>query len=193
MAGFFKTTIIGGLVFLLPFAALIIIFSKASSALKPLVDPLAALLPFESLIGLKIPIVLTVILIIMMCFVAGLFAKASVAQNLVKLIEANLLSKIPGYSLLKDIGEEVSVQQDQSVHKVVLLRLDDAWQLGLQIEQLVGDKHVAVFIPDSPTPQTGSVLIVSADRVKPTNISIMQLFSCLRNRGSGIGRALSEK
>jgi len=192
MAGFIKTTVVGGLLFLLPLVVLIIVFDKVASVLRPVVDPIAALLPFESLIGLEIPVVLSAILMIAICFVAGLIARAHIAQSFVQTIEVKLLNKVPGYNLLKDISKEISVPHNQTARKVVLVQLDDAWQLGLRIEDLTDDKHVAVFIPDSPTPQSGSVLIVSEDRIKPTNITIMQLFTCLKDRGSGISRALSK-
>jgi uncharacterized membrane protein len=190
MAQFFRSTLIGGLLFMLPFAVLGIVLSKVASALKPLVDALAERLPFESFIGLKIPVLLTGIIIVVICFMAGVLARTDLAKRFVQGLEEGLLNKIPGYSLLKDISEDVSVPKDKSTHNAVLVRFDDAWQLGLRIEELADHKHVAVFIPDSPTPQTGSVLIVTSDRVKPTNIPMLKLFSCLKDRGKGIDRLL---
>lgn len=190
MAQFIRSTLVGGLLFLLPLAVLGIVISKVASALKPLVDALAERLPFESFIGLKIPVLLTGLIIVALCFIAGLLARTVLAKRFVEFLEAGLLDKIPGYSLLKDISEDVTVSKDKAAHNAVLVRLDDAWQLGLRIEDLADHKHVVVFIPDSPTPQTGSVIIVASDRVKSTNIPILKLFSCLKHRGRGFNRLL---
>ena len=190
MALFIRSTLIGGLLFMLPLAVLGIVFGKVASALKPLVDVLAERLPFESFIGLKIPVLLTGLIIVVLCFVAGLLARTRLARRLVQLLETGLLDKIPGYSLLKDISEDVAVPKDRSAHNAVLVRLDDAWQLGLRVEDLTDHKHVVVFIPDAPTPQTGSVLVVASDRVRPTNIPALKLFSCLKHRGRGFNKLL---
>lgn len=92
-AGFIRTTVVGGLLFLLPLVVLIIVFDKVASVLRPFVDPIAALLPFESLIGLKVPVVLNAILMIAICFDAGLIARAHIAQSFVQTIEVKLLNK----------------------------------------------------------------------------------------------------
>ena len=72
----------------------------------------------------------------------------------------------------------------------VLVQFDDAWQLGLKVDELNEGRFATVFIPDSPTPETGSVMIVSADRVVPANLSLVSAFSCLKARGAGISNIL---
>jgi len=191
MAGFFRTTVLGGLLFILPFAVLIIVFGKVAKALRPPIDWLAGFVPFESLIGLKVPVLLTTLAIFAICFLAGLFGRTRAARRLVAMVETSLLSKIPGYSLLRNISDDIGGAHSESAQKVVLVRFDDAWQIGLKIEELTGGELVAVFIPDSPTPQTGTVLLVTPDRIQPTNIPMITAFSCLKDRGNGIGSILS--
>ena len=70
------------------------------------------------------------------------------------------------------------------------VQFDDAWQLGLKVDELNEGRFLTVFIPDSPTPETGSVVIVAADRVVPANMSVMSAFSCLKGRGAGINDIL---
>ncbi|MGI9402004.1 MAG: DUF502 domain-containing protein [Rhizobiaceae bacterium] len=193
MARFFKTTVLGGIVFLVPFAALMIVLGKVLPIARKLVDPIVERLPYESLIGLDVPVLLTLSLILLICFAAGLLARTRVAKSLVGKLETAVLKKIPGYDLLQSMSADVVGMDDKNDHKVVLVRFDDAWQFGLKIDEISGGKLVAVFIPDSPTPQTGSVMIVEANRVKPTNIPIISMFACLKNRGTGVHKLLSAR
>ena len=191
MTGFFKTTILGGILFLVPFAVLVVVLGKILPIAHKLVDPLAERIPYESVVGLDVPVLLTVAMILLFCFAVGLLAKTRVAKHLVKTLETSLLGKIPGYDLLQSMSADVAGVEGKDGHQVILVRFDEAWQFGLRLENISNGKLVAVFIPDSPTPQTGSVMMVEADRVKPTNIPITALFSCLKNRGTGLRKLLS--
>jgi uncharacterized membrane protein len=166
------------------------VFAKIIPIARKITDPLAEVIPAESVVGLKIPVLLTILLILLICFVAGLLANTRAAKRMVSGLEDTLLGKIPGYSLIKSMSEDVAGVEGDSANQVVLVRFDEAWQFGLKIEEISEGKLIAVFIPDSPTPQTGGLLIVDASRVKPTNLSINQVFACLKNRGTGVHKLL---
>jgi len=193
MMSFIRTTMIGGVIFLIPFAVVILVIGKVVPIMRKIVEPLAAFIPFESVVGLKIPVLLTTVLLLITCFLAGLLARTRSASRLAGALESSLLGRIPGYDLLQSISADVAGQTEAAQRQVVLVQLDDGWQLGLRMEQIGGDRWVAVFIPDSPTPQTGAVLIVEAGRVRPANISVTELFACYRKRGLGIRRLLEDR
>ena len=69
----------------------------------------------------------------------------------------------------------------------VLVRLDDAWQLGILMGPTAEGSHSVVFIMDSPTPQAGAVMIVEKDRVRATDIPLTKAFGALSARGLGLG------
>ena len=187
---FFKTTITGGLVFILPFAVLVVVFGKVASALRPVVHQVAEHVPLETVAGLRMPVLLTIVAILFICFTAGLLAKTRPARMLVGQLESNLLGRVPAYNLLKNISQDIADAEGQSPQNAILVRFDDAWQLGFRIEEIAGSDLVAVFIPDSPTPQTGAVMLVSGDRIKSTDVSMIAAFACLKKRGNGIGNIL---
>jgi uncharacterized membrane protein len=190
MTGFFKNTVTGGLLFLVPIAVLIMVLAKITPIARKVTDPLAGYIPVESVVGLKIPVLLTALLILLTCFVAGLLANTGPAKRLVTGLEDTVLGRIPGYSLLKSMSEDIVGAEGGAANQVVLVRFDEAWQFGLKIEEVSSGKLIAVFIPDSPTPQTGALLFVEANRVQPTSLSINQVFACLKNRGTGVHKLL---
>ena len=190
MFSFFKTTVIGGLLFMVPFAVLVIVFEKITPIAKKIVQPIADLIPAESFVGLDVPVILTVIAILLLCFLIGLFARTRIATRLIGGMEQSVLRRIPGYSFLKTVSSDIADDDGKPADRVVLVQFDDAWQLGLKVDELNEGRFATVFIPDSPTPETGSVMIVSADRVVPANLSLVSAFSCLKARGAGISNIL---
>jgi uncharacterized membrane protein len=182
---FLRTTLFGGIFFLIPAVALIAIIGKALSLLHKLLDPIAARLPFESVIGLKTPMLLAIFILIALCFLAGVYSRTSLARKSVDLVEQSILLKIPGYALFKSLGESLlGIEGGGGGTVPVLVRWDEAWQIGIRVgEPAFG--HVAVFFPDVPTPQSGSVLLVSEDRVIPANVPISSVMKFMKGYGAG--------
>src|SRR5439155_24568062 len=94
---FLRTTLVGGILFLVPIVVVLIVLNKALAIAHKLVDPLAARLPFESLIGFRTPLVLAITLLVIFCFVTGLFARTALAKRSVGWLESSVLSNVPGY------------------------------------------------------------------------------------------------
>lgn len=187
-----RTTILGGALFLAPFVILVILLSKALEITRGAIRPIAERLPFESLIGLEAPKILAGLLLVVVCFVAGLFARTSRAKRLVGWLETALLSNLPGYSFMKNVGEEYAAGAPTSGHESVLVRLDDSYQLGFLVERLASG-HVVVFLPGAPKPWNGDVLIVEDSRVTLLSPSSKVAVRCLQQLGSGVGGLVEGK
>jgi len=79
---FIKTTVVGGIVFLIPAVIVVIALGKLFGALKLMANALAPLFGIESLVGGFILDLLAIIVIILLCFAAGLIAKRATAKRL---------------------------------------------------------------------------------------------------------------
>ena len=86
--------------------------------------------------------------------------------------------------MLKSTGESIVGVENQEAYPVVLARFDDAWQIGLRIEELQNGL-VAVYIPGAPNPLSGSVYFMTSDRVMPAGIPIASTLKCLKGLGGG--------
>ena len=181
---FVRTTLVGGLLFLVPVVALVIVLEKALAVAHQLLDPLAKHLPVESVIGLRTPLVLAIAVLVLLCFLAGLFARSALARKLNQQLEDAVLSNIPGYDLLKSMGESMLGVEAQGSYPVVLVRFDDTWQLAFQTGPMENGL-VAVFVPGSPNARSGAVHFMSADRVKPAGIPLAAAMKILKHYGAG--------
>jgi uncharacterized membrane protein len=181
---FLRTTLAGGVLFLVPIIVLIVILGKAGDIAHKLVDPLAARLLFESLIGLRTPVALVIGLIVLFCFLAGCFARTALAQRIVRTLETAVLSNVPGYEFFKSVGEGMLGGKPTVAHETVLARIEDAWQFDFLVERLENGS-IAVFIPGAPNPYSGAVYFMTADRVRPAAIPLAAAMKCLKRLGAG--------
>ena len=116
-----KTTVIGGIIFLIPLIILVIIMEKALGIMTVLSKPLSVLIPIESIAGIAVVDLITVAIIIILCFIAGLISKTAFASKIIQRIESNILKKIPFYSFVKSITESISGISSRESLKPVLL------------------------------------------------------------------------
>ena len=189
---FIRTTFVGGILFLVPIAALAIILGKALALAHKIGDPLAAHLPPEAGFGLRMPLLLAVGVLIIFSFLAGIFARTVFAGKITHRLEATLLSKVPGYALLKSTGASMLGAEGVSAYPVVLVRFGESSQLGLRTDVLPNGR-VVVFIPGTPDPQTGEVHIVAADQVQLTGLPLATAMQLLKNYGAGTGALLRDQ
>ena len=183
---FLKTTLVGGLLFLVPIVALVIILGKALALAHKFMDPLTTYLPPEGVFGLHLPMLLAIGVLVLFCFLAGFFARTKLAQKLNQGVETAVLSKVPGYELMKSVSNSMLGVEKQGSYPVVLVRFDDTLQLGLQTGTF-DHGLVSVFIPDSPNPQSGAVHFMTADRIKPAGIPLSAALKILQQYGAGAG------
>ena len=100
---FILTTIIGGLFFLVPLMFLIFMLGKAVGFMMVIAKPMADWLPIDTVGGVALANLLAILAVVIVCFVAGLVARHSMASGFVKTLETKVLAKIPGYAMIKGI------------------------------------------------------------------------------------------
>ncbi|MDH3699493.1 MAG: DUF502 domain-containing protein [Flavobacteriaceae bacterium] len=179
---FIKTTIIGGLFFIIPIVLVIYIFGKVIVIFRKVVDPIADTFSISLLGGETTARILALILLILVCFIAGLLAKTNSAKQLKEWVEVHILSMIPGYSLLKGMSETAAGLETHNLEEVVLVDIEEVWQIGFLMERVDADLN-AVFIPGAPNPMSGDVVFVKWDRLKKLDIKGINAMKLSRKLG----------
>jgi len=181
---FLRTTLVGGVLFLVPIVALAILLEKALALAHKFVEPLAEHIPIHSIIGLKTPLFLALGLIVLFCFLAGFVARTVLAQKVVGGLEKAVLTNLPGYEFLKRIGESMLGVEREGAFPAVLVRRGDGWQFGFQIEVLESGM-VAVFIPGVPNAHSGQIYLLGSDQIVPAGVPPARVMKCLGRLGVG--------
>lgn len=188
MFQFIRTTLVGGFLFLLPIGILVYVIGKVLSVVRTAVEPLSQQLPFESVAGIRAAILLAIVLIVLLSFLAGFIARTQMAQVMTKQLEERLLGRIPAYGLIKSLSADLTGEAAR--HPVVVVYFDDMRQLGIMMGQTADGAEVVVFLPDAPTPQSGTVVIVDANRVQLTDLPVRKAFVALSSRGLGLAEQI---
>ncbi len=184
---FIKTTVIGGIFFLLPLAVVIVMVGKVVEVMKGVVQSLAPLVPVHTPIGAIVLNLLAVLLILGFCFVAGLVARRAQAKRIVAKLDATLLAALPGYAFVKAFADNVARSDELAKSFVpVEIQFDDYSQLAFEIERQSNGK-VALYLPSAPNPWSGTVVYVTADRVTHLPISLSEALKNIRMLGKGTG------
>ena len=188
---FLKTTIIGGIVFLTPVIIIVAIVGKAFEIMRKVADPLSSWMPGDSVGEIAIVDFMVFALIVLVCFVAGLAARTEAASNLVEVLETRILSHIPVYAFVKAMTASVAGAEDGSGMTPVLARLDDYSQVAFEIERFAGG-NVVVYLPGAPNPWSGSVCVMTEDRIQPIDATMMSAVQNIRHLGRGSGDLLRD-
>jgi uncharacterized membrane protein len=97
-----------------------------------------------------------------------------------------VLSKIPGYLMIKSIAADFgSGEQDEGL-RPVLVSFDDNQVLGFMVERDDATDRVAVFLPGSPSPAGGNVVVVPSARVQLLDASLGLSRRAMKQRGLGL-------
>ena len=78
---FITTTVIGGLLFLVPVVFLVFILSKAFGFMKVVAEPMADFIPIDSVGGVALANLIAFLAVILVCFLAGLVARNALAPS----------------------------------------------------------------------------------------------------------------
>ena len=181
---FVKTTIVGGLFFLAPIVVLFVIIAKAFDYAKKGLNVVLVHVPAASDLSAGAATALSVLVVALVCFLAGLVARSMTAQRVVNALESSVLSKVPGYEYLKQESASALGVAEIGELPVVFVPMEGGWQLGVRTEALSNDL-ISVFIPGAPNPHSGSVFFFSADDVRPAGVKMAAALNCLRRCGAG--------
>jgi len=188
---FLRTTILGGALFLMPIVVLAYLLNKAFDFARRGLKPVAKVIPDQLVSGTTMETIMAIVLIVLLCFFAGLFARTITAQKIMSELESAVLSRVPAYDYLKQAGSSMMGLGEMSEHPVVLAQFGDAWRLGVQTDAVVGGL-AAVFVPNSPNTFSGSVFFVAFEKIRPLNVPLAAALGCLERCGAGGGSLLSK-
>jgi uncharacterized membrane protein len=177
---FIKSTIIGGLLVILPLGLVAMIVMKIVGILKPVVAPIDAWLPS----GLRFPNVIASALLFLACFVAGLLAQTRRGQAALSFFESAILNRIPGYSMLRSFTRRIGNIEESEKFAPAFAEIEDALVPAFVVEQHE-DGRYTVFVPSAPTPGVGTIYIMAKDRVHLVDAPFLKTVKCISRFGAG--------
>ncbi|MCK5941953.1 MAG: DUF502 domain-containing protein [Planctomycetes bacterium] len=118
---------------------------------------------------------LGLLLAVLVIYVVGLFVTTFFGRWLWRAVD-KLLERLPVLGSLYQSLKEVlgyDTERDRFFEAVVAVRVDDGFEIGLvtgKADGPDGTEHTVVFVPSSPNPTNGRLLLLPADRVQKLDI-----------------------
>ena len=178
-----RTIIVAGLLVWIPLGLTIFVIKLLIDLLGQTYLLIPAALRPENLIGTEIPGI-GVIVAIIVVLLTGLVTANYFGKSIVKAWDA-FLDRIPLirsiYSPLKKFSELVLSDQTQSFSKVLLIEyprkgiyslcFQTSKELG-EVQNQAGEEMVCVYIPTTPNPTSGYIVLVPQNEVKELKMSV---------------------
>jgi uncharacterized membrane protein len=181
-------TVKGGLFFLLPLVIVIILLKKAVELILPLAHVVNGWVPFALPFS---AMALSVIFLILICFLAGWLTKLGFAKKLILLLEENFLVLFPGYQLMKNTFESKVGLDSQKEYPVVLVPID-GWMIAFLVEELT-ETEVMVFVPSAPSPWEGSLVIFERSQIRESTLKPGDIMAIMKKLGVGSKAVFAEQ
>ncbi len=182
---FSKTTLIGGLLVILPVALIGLLLLKAMTVVETLLGPIMSLLPH----GVFLPRVIALLIIIGLCFLTGLVLKTRIGQLIYQVGERRILERLPGYTLMRSLSRQLAGQEEGVSFSPALVEIEEALVPAFLVEEHEDGSYM-VFVPASPTPTIGSLYILPRERVHPLDVPFAKAVECVSQWGMGSGKLL---
>lgn len=188
---FLKTTAIGGAVFLLPIAIIVVLLGYVYQNTVTVYEHLKPWSPFDSLSGVALLFTVAVLLLLAACFAAGLLAQRAIGVQFAGTIEAQLMKVFPKYGIYKDLlaGKIGGSHKVPSLVPVLVIR-DGIHSLAFQADKLQSGL-VVVYLPGSPDPWIGAIALVTPDKVQPIDVSFTEILGICERLGRDSSTPLS--
>jgi uncharacterized membrane protein len=186
---FLKATLVGGLLFLVPVVLLLVVLSKALQFAGQVAQPIARMLPVSHMGGVAVVTLIAVAILLLIALLAGLAARTGPGRRVTHWFEESILGGMPQYRMVKSMAEGLTQIESSEGLQPVLMRGDEGWMLGYQVEVLAHDWRV-IFLPASPTPMSGNFLYVEGARVKPLDLTMREAMVLVKRLGIGSADSL---
>jgi uncharacterized membrane protein len=187
---FFRTTLLGGVIVVLPTIILAFafkwLFGFVSGGIQPLtnlvVNHLALPKQYEEFIATLI--VLSVI--VFTCFFVGLFVRTRIGRWIYSAFENSLLSKAPGYKMVKETVNQFLGKKESPFSSVALAQI---FENDTMVTAFITDKHadgtITVFVPTGPNPTSGFIYHLDQQYVHPVDVSVEDAMRSVISCGAG--------
>jgi uncharacterized membrane protein len=183
---FVKTTLLGGVLLVLPAWLAVLLVIKALMQLQIFVKPVSEHLPE----GTVHPRVIAVFALIGMCFLVGLIIRTAMGAQAKRTAEHYFLEKIPGYTTLRGFASRLTDYEQNATFQPALIEIEEALVPGFIVEEHDAER-CTVFVPSVPTPMSGAIYIIASSRVHRLELPAMAVMQCVSKWGAESGKLLA--
>ena len=177
---FLKTTLVAGLLIILPVGLLVALLAKFVGMLRPIAEPMAEFLPER----FRFPALIALLMILLLAFIVGLLALTRAGRSVGGFIETSVLDRIPGYPIVRSLIHRVGGAEETDKFAPAFVEIEEALVPAFIIEEH-DDGRYTIFVPSVPTPAVGAVYVMDRERVHLIDAPFLKVVRCVSKFGVG--------
>ncbi len=189
---FIKTTVLGGVVILLPVLLTFFFLRWLYNFITRLISPLTKLVVEKAEMQELLADLLVIVVIVAICFFVGLLVKTKLGRYLHRQFEKRILKVMPGYTLFRNTIKQFLGQDKKPFSRVALVQ---AFGNSTLMTGFVTDQHpdgrYTVFLPSALNPTTGLILHLEQKYVHIVDVSVEDTMRSIISCGAGSGKLLT--
>lgn len=192
---FIKTTILGGVIVLLPAFLTIFFLRWLFNFITLMISPITKLVVREAKMQERLADLLVISIIIALCFFVGLIVKTRLGRFLYRQIEMWIMKIVPSYTLFRNTIKQFFGQEKGPFSRVVLVQAFGSESSTLMtgfVTDEQPDGRYTVFVPSALNPTTGLILHLERQYVHLTPVSVETAMRSIIGCGAG-SRELLDK
>ena len=190
---FLKTTVLGGIVVLLPVFLTGFFLHWVFNVVTGFIEPLTKILVIEARVNERLADILVIVVIVGICFFVGLVVKTRLGRYIYRVVEKRILKVMPGYTLFRNTIKQFLGQKRTPFSRVALVR---AFGNETLMTAFVTDEHpngnFTVFVPSALNPTTGLIFHLEKQYVHLVNASVEETMRSIISCGAGSCKLLSQ-
>ena len=191
---FFKTSLLGGLVVVLPVALLLFLITWVFDLVTGLIAPLTDLLLTRSHMGRILADLLVIGTVITICFLVGIFVRTRLGALAYRYLELWVLKRVPGYSLIKETVLQFLGSKRSPFSSVALARI---FGNDTMVSSFITDRHAdgsyTIFVPTGPNPTSGNIYHLKGEFVHPVDIPVEDMMRSIISCGAGSAKLMGSR
>lgn len=192
---FLKTTILGGVIVILPIALTFFFLRWVFNFATGLIEPVTRMLMEQSKIQKFLADFIVIAIIVLICFLIGLAVKTRFGRFLYQIFEDKILEVAPGYNLFKETIKQL-LGRDRAPFSTVALVQVFGPASNTMMTGFVTDEHpdgyCTVFIPSGLTPTAGLIYHVEKQYVHIVDASVEDTMRIIISCGMGSQKLLED-
>ena len=190
---FFKTSLLGGTVVILPVVILIFVFNWLFDFVTNRIQPLTNVVIKQYEIPEISADIFVIFIILMICFSVGVFVRTRLGKFVYRSIENRILKAAPGYSLIKETIVHILGEKESPFSTVALARIFGNETL---VSSFVTDRHAdgsfTVFVPTGPNPTSGNIFHLKREYVHPVDVPVEEVMRSIISCGAGSKKLIED-
>lgn len=178
-----KSTVIAGVIFLIPLFAVILIIQKLWKILTGAGNYVVKLFGLNSLLGTHTVTIATAVLLVLLFYFFGWLVRFKALNRMKDWMETGLLQYIPGYLTYKaQLQDKINPKQDSRIP--VYINTVSGRRPGLLVDEQAED--AVIFFPNSPDSNNGEVMIIPKQQVAKLNMDASSFIKSMQKFGKGL-------